>query len=187
MANTANVRVAITGQVASAPLGTTLPTTPTEALDSAFEVLGFVSEDGVTPNFEDSINKIKAWQGAQIVRTIVTEESINFSMSLIETSYEVLTRFFPGATIDNPSAGVYRVRIGQRTPDPRVWVIDVIDGSVLWRYVLPRAELTERGEVPHTNDDAVGWPIMIEALPDPTDNYRVDILSNQSAWGYASA
>lgn len=51
MSKVANVTAAkpkIGGAVFRAPLGTTLPTDTSSALDAAFMCLGYVSEDGVT-------------------------------------------------------------------------------------------------------------------------------------------
>lgn len=186
MSDASQVRVGKTGAIHTAPLGTTLPTTPTQSLaavSSAYETLGYVSEDGVTPNFEDSVNKIKAWQGGKIVRTILTEESINIGFTLIQTSRAVVLRFFPGSSITEPSPGVYSLEVVERIPDPRVWIVDVIDGTVNMRFVLPNAELTERGELPFNNDDPIGWPMMIEALPDneASNERRCIILSDDPA------
>jgi hypothetical protein len=65
MANTAtNVTVGkpnVSGAVYRAPIGTTLPTDATTALDPAFVSLGYVSEDGLSNNNELSVEATKAW------------------------------------------------------------------------------------------------------------------------------
>ena len=38
----------LTGAIWTAPLGTALPTSTTEALDAAFKCLGYCSDDGLT-------------------------------------------------------------------------------------------------------------------------------------------
>ena len=51
----------ISGAVYTAPIGTTLPTDATTALDTtAFTCLGYVSEDGLTNNNEMDVSSIKA-------------------------------------------------------------------------------------------------------------------------------
>ena len=55
------VRVGITGELLSAPIAPAAPTTATGALTAAFLGHGYVSEDGVTENWDDSTDNIIAW------------------------------------------------------------------------------------------------------------------------------
>ena len=74
----------ISGAVFAAPIGTTLPTDATTALDAAFVCLGYVSEDGLTNNNEMDVSAIKAWGGAIVYRSL-TELDDNFALTLIES------------------------------------------------------------------------------------------------------
>ena len=51
------------GAIFRAPLGTTLPTDATSALDNAFVELGYVSDDGVVNANTPESEKSKAWGG----------------------------------------------------------------------------------------------------------------------------
>ena len=66
----------ITGAVYRAPLGTTLPTTATETLNSAFKELGYVSDAGVVNSNSPSNTAIKAW-GGDTVFDIQTERDLD--------------------------------------------------------------------------------------------------------------
>ena len=59
-----------TGAVNFAPIGTTLPTDATTALDNAFSKCGYVSEDGITLSQNYSTTDIHDWSRAT-VRTMV--------------------------------------------------------------------------------------------------------------------
>ena len=82
MPTAANVTVGkpkITGAIFRAPLGTTLPTDATTALDEAFKQLGYASEDGVTNSNSPETDQIKAW-GGDIVATLSQKKAIHSSL-----------------------------------------------------------------------------------------------------------
>ena len=63
MADVKNVTAAkpkVGGAVYSAPLGTTLPTDATTALNVAFKALGYISEDGLKNKNSPSSENVKA-------------------------------------------------------------------------------------------------------------------------------
>ena len=53
----------ITGAVFVAPLGTTIPTDATSALDNAFKCCGYISDAGVVNTNTASTTAVKAWGG----------------------------------------------------------------------------------------------------------------------------
>ena len=64
----------VTGAVHWAPKGTTIPTSVSEALDAAFVDLGYLSEDGVAINQDNT--SIKAWGGDDVIvikKTVLKE------------------------------------------------------------------------------------------------------------------
>lgn len=161
MANVAgNVLVAVTGGVRYAPLGTALPTSPAAALNVALLDVGYIAESGVDKKESTSDNKIKAWQNADVVRTMQTEHGLQFALSMIETNANSLGAYWGG----NYTAGVAQIK-GGSLPH-KVWVLDVIDGTNLIRYVVPDGQIVERGDISHVNGDAIMYPIVIECYPD---------------------
>jgi hypothetical protein len=162
--NAAEVRIAGNGGLYVAPVGTALPTDPTEALNAAFIELGYSSEDGVTMTPARTIEKIKAWQSRQPVRTSVTEESITISTSLMQWNESTIAMFFGGGSVAVAS-GVYTY-----TPpaageiDERALVLEWIDGEYTYRLVSERAAASELGEVQLTSTAAAMLPITLELL-----------------------
>ncbi|WP_455710063.1 phage tail tube protein [Nocardia asteroides] len=63
------VDIAITGELFSAPRDTAAPTDASTALPAAWIGHGYVSQDGVTESWDDSVDNIVAWQSATVVRT----------------------------------------------------------------------------------------------------------------------
>ena len=73
----------IGGAVYRAALGTTLPTDATTALASAFEEMGFISDDGVVNSNNPTTNKILSW-GGQTVLVVTTEKPDTFQLTFLE-------------------------------------------------------------------------------------------------------
>jgi hypothetical protein len=180
----ANVRVGITGELNVAPVGTTAPTTSISALNSAFVGLGYVSEDGVTESYDDTIEDIIAWQNATVVRSTTTESKATLQLTLIETKGEVLELFHKGSTVDIVSAGEWKIDVVAPTADPRAFVLDVLDGSKHIRIYVANGEVTERGEIVYANGEAVGYEITITCYPD-SNNVVLTKFSDDAAWGYS--
>lgn len=175
------VRVGVTGELFSAPPGTALPTDAATALAAAYIGHGYVSEDGVTENWDDSVDNIIAWQNATTVRAVRTESTLTLACTLIQTRGSNLELFYPGSSVV-ANLTEWKLAVKPPTADRRVFVLNVVDGTDLIRIALGNAELTERGEVPYQNGDAVMYPVTITAFPDDDGNLMVK-YSNSAAWG----
>lgn len=179
------VRVGITGEVYKSPLGTAAPTSAISALNAAYVGLGYVSEDGVTEAWDDSVDNIVAWQNATTVRAAVTESTATLAFTLIQTNADVLEAFHRGSEVTEPSPGVYKLEVKPIEADPATWVFDVIDGTIHQRIYIGNGEVTERGEVMYANGEPIGYPITITCYPDSDGNLMVK-WSDDVAWEPAS-
>lgn len=175
------VRIGITGEVYRGTLASPAPTSSVSALDPTFKGLGYISEDGVTENWDDSVDNIVAWQNATTVRASMTESTATVAFTLIQTNGAVLETFHRGSTMVQPSAGNFRLDVKPATADPRKWVLDVLDGTKHTRIYLGNAEITERGEIVYQNGEAVGYPVTITAYPDANGNL-MQKFSDDTAW-----
>ncbi|WP_432034577.1 hypothetical protein [Streptomyces antibioticus] len=175
------VRVGVTGELFSAPVGTTAPTNATTTLDALFIGHGYVSEDGVTENWDDSVDTIVAWQNATTVRAVRTESTLTIACTLIQTRGSNLELFYPGSLVEENGAE-WKIQVKPPTSDRRSFVLNVVDGNELIRIYVGVGELTERGEVPYQNGDAVMYPVTITAYPDASGNLMTK-FSNSAAWG----
>lgn len=162
--NAANVRVAVTGAVYVGTALATAPADATTALSANWTDLGFVSEDGVSEERERDTETIKAWQNATVVREVVTEASLRYTFTCIETKKEVVETFYgatasaDGKIVINPGAQ------GGAKP----LVIDVIDGAQTIRIYAPAAELTEVGEQVYASGEPVGYEMTFTCYHDGT-------------------
>jgi hypothetical protein len=155
------VRVAVTGAVYVAPVGTAAPVSPDGALNVAFVDLGYVSADGITESIDKSTTQIRSWQNGSLVREVVSDGTYSVSMTFIETKEAVLELYY----------GVQQVG-GSLSIDPRktggrqAFVIDVIDGTSIERTFIPYGEITAVGERTLASGEAIGYEVTVTAYAD---------------------
>jgi hypothetical protein len=170
-ANAAQVLVGATGAVYTAPLGTAAPTGATPAWAVAWKELGYIGEDGITENPSLDNEEIKAWQSGAVIRKVITGSTLDFSFECIETNQSVLGLFYPGSTITQVAGPPTETKLDQKLP-VAVFVamgLDIIDGTVLERIIIPRAALSAREERSYANAAARGYTMTLSASPDSTN------------------
>lgn len=178
----ANVRIGITGCLYKGPVDAPAPINATSALHASFAGLGYVSDDGVTENWEDSVDDIIAWQSATNVRSATTESKLSLAATLIETTGAILQTFHRGsvvaATLDGSG---YKIDVKPVQADPSSWVLDVLDGPKLYRVYVGLGEVVERGEIMYANGQPIAYPITLRGYPDANGNI-CQKFSNDDAW-----
>lgn len=173
MSNVANVTAGkpkIGGAIYVAPIGTTLPTDASTALDAAFVGLGYVSEDGLTQSITRDSEAIKAW-GGDTVMTTQTDFAETFTFKLIEAlSVDVKKVIFGDSNVTGDLAnGITTITNSKELP-AKVFVIEMVQNSALVRKVIPNGKITELGDIVYSDGEAVGYEPTITALPDATGN-----------------
>lgn len=164
--SSANVRVAVSGEVL---VGLTTATAPTGTggTTTGFNGLGYVSEDGVTETRDRSSDDIKAWQNSATVRTVVTDASLTYSFTLIETKKETVELYYGTTVTSGVSDGTFIV-VPSNTGGRKSFIIDVIDGAELIRTYVPSGEVTEVGDRVYASGEPIGYEVTITAYPDAT-------------------
>ena len=181
MANTAtNVTVgkpAIGGAIWRAPLGTTLPTDATTALDNAFKCLGYCSEDGVTHAVSRDSESIKAWGGDTVLRTSTDYED-TWQFTLIEAmNIDVLKTVYGDANVTGTLATGLTVTANSQPQDAACYVIDMVyNNSHAHRVVLPSAYVSEVGDVTFADGEAVGYDTTLACAPDAAGNTHYEYI-----------
>lgn len=183
MANTAtNVSTGkpnISGAVYVAPIGTTLPTNATTALDAAFTCLGYVSEDGLTNNNDMDVSAIKAWGGMIVYRSL-NELDDNFALTLIESeNVDVLKSVYGDNNVSKDASGNVTVNVIADDPEEKVWVFELaLRGNKAKRIVIPDGAVTSREAITYNDSDAIGYGITVSAYPDSTGKTHVEYIED---------
>ena len=168
--NSLNVRAGsgkVGGYLLRAPLGTTKPTNLTGDLDPAFEVVGYVSEDGIQRAGTTETEDWKDLNG-DIVRTVQTETGEQFEFTLMETRQESLEAVF-GAENVTVTGGVAAVQFTGNSLDHAVWVIELEDGPYgNSRILIHDGQVVNPGGGDQTIRKAenMGWPVTVKGYRD---------------------
>lgn len=164
--NPADIRVAITGAILSAPVGTAFPADISVAPAAAFADHGLTTPDGITltPNIDSW--EVEAWQSASPVRRGVRRRAYDAKFKLLQTSRDNIALAHGGGTwtgaagkfVYNPPAG--------GTSDERAWIFQYTDGAFHYRYCVPRATLSSLGDLKLVNNDALGYDCTVSFIGD---------------------
>lgn len=167
-----------TGAVYCAPLGTTLPTSATEALNAAFDCMGYVSEDGVTNNNSPESDSVKAW-GGDTVLVLQTDRPDTFQLSLLEAmNDDVLTAIYGAGNVTVDGSGNISVKATADAMVGMSWVIDIVlKGGRGKRIVIPDATISEIGDIVYKDDEAVAYPLTLTNVPDSNGVYHYEYIT----------
>lgn len=171
----------ITGAVFRAPLGTNLPSTATETLNSAFKELGYVSDAGVVNSNSPSNTAIKAW-GGETVLDVQTDKPDTFKMAFIEaTNEEVLKMVYGDGNVSGSIASGLTIKANSEEQDEQCLVIDMVLKNAIKRIVLPAAKVTAVGDITYADGSAVAYDTTLSCHPYATwdgDTHREYILES---------
>lgn len=176
----------VNGAVFRAPLGTALPTSATEALNSAFVNVGYISDAGVVNSNSPSSNNIKAW-GGDVVLTTLEEKPDTFQFTMIEAkNVEVMKAVYGDENVSgNLATGIHVAANSAQQPNCS-WVIDqrLRDGTYK-RIVLPDAGISAVGDITYADSAAVGYQTTLSCLPDSNSDTHHEYIINPSGTTYS--
>lgn len=161
------VVVGASGRIYVAPVGTTLPTSPTSSLDAAFTDLGYTSEEGVTLSFTKNSEDVNVWQSAFPVRRLGVGFEASAAFTLRQWNADTVALAFGGGTVTEDDPGVYvYTPPSVEDVDERCAVIEWQDGTRTYRWVIARCTVSEGVETQLVRTGAADLPITLAVLGD---------------------
>jgi hypothetical protein len=162
------------GAIYSAPIGTTLPTSAVDTLNSAFTDSGYVSEDGLTFAPDLSTADINEWNGA-LVRRIKEKFDGSLSWSHLETNEASLKNTFGDSNVTVTAANATHgnqiaVAIDGDLPAAKSWAFKLKDGDNRILIVVPNGQVTDVEDVSFKASEAIMWGVTLSCYPDESGN-----------------
>ena len=172
----------VTGAVWIAPVGSTVPTDASTALDTAFKCLGYCGEDGLVNSNSPETEPVKAW-GGDVVLTTLTEKPDTFQFKLIEIlNVVVMKTVYGDSNVTGEMDSGIKVEVKAEQPIDYAWVFELaLRGGVMKRIVVPQASISEMDDIEYTDSDAAGYNITITATPDASGCTHIEYLSKPAA------
>ncbi len=167
----------INGGIYRAKKGTPVPTDAETALDSAFENMGYVSEDGVVNNLAKTSTDIKEWGGA-VVKTVQTGMKDTYKQKFIESvNPAVLKAVYGPENVTVGDDGKIDIKANAKDTGEAVYVIDEVTGDRLHRTVIPRGTIESIGEITHKLDQPIAYDLTIACGRDSNGNTHYEYYS----------
>lgn len=160
MGNIDNPRIWSGATVLVAPVGTTAPTDIASSFSGSWYDIGLVGDDGISLANEADTTKHYAF-GGQKVRTSKSKFEKQFKFVAIEYGQIVFDLLHPGSTVAS-AAGITTRTVKRPVPNPKAFAIELVDGDVTRRLIIPKGEVTETGEIKLNDDEMDGVEFTVD-------------------------
>ena len=170
------VRVAGTGELFLAPVGSTVPADTSAALDVAFKGFGYTTEDGVVLSKSVEREGIPAWQSTTPVRYIPTGMEFTAQATLLQSNADTVKLWLGSADFTGTTDLKADLPIDPITQQFCL-VLEWKDGTIISRLIIHKAELTETGDISLARV-ATGFPVTFGAIAPDTGTALATWLTN---------
>ena len=165
----------VSGYAYMAPAGSTLPTDADTALASAYQVLGYISEDGITHSTTRDAAEIKDMNG-DVVLSPQTGHAETFAATFIESLNTNVLKMVYGDDAVTVASGDISIEVDGAELPASVFVFELIERDKAKRIVIPNGKITEVEDVVYNSTDAVGYGVTISALPDASGKKHYEYI-----------
>lgn len=177
--DTENPRIWVNADAFVAPVGTVAPTNIVGAWDAAWEVLGLLSDDGMTESRNEDVTDHYAWGGV-LVRTTRSKHKRTIKITALEDNPVVFGIVNPGSEAATVG-GVTTRTVKVPSADPRAFGLELVDGDITRRRIIPRGEVVTIGDIASSEAGMSMYELTINIYPDADGVLFLDITDDPQA------
>ena len=161
------------------PLSAVTPTNATSALPGTAVCLGPISDAGIRPTRDTSLEKIKEWDGSNLA-TLVSEENRGFEFDvlgvfdpdLLKVIYGTANVTVTAAIVGTPTKLAIVDKGGQLAKGQLVF--EMKHGNIKQRKCVPVVQPNVTAENPYIPGGLRGWTITAEAEKDSSGSFTYE-------------
>lgn len=165
------------GYFYAAPVGTALPTDISTKLDPAFNVLGFISEDGYVETIEEDTDDLVDMNG-DVMDTTNSNRVESATLTLAEIKVGTLKAQYGAENVEDKN-GIITVKHNSNSHSTFSYVFELVlkDGR-RWRKVVPQAKTTELGDMTIASSELCQREMTIKYITDENGNTAYDYFES---------
>lgn len=161
------------GYIFSAPVGTDLPTDIETELDTAFKVLGFISEDGYVETVEEDSNDIVDMNG-DLMDSSNSNRVESAQFTLAEIKAETLKRQYGENNVIDAN-GIITVKHNSDSHPVFSYVLELaLKNNRRWRKVIPQGQSSELDDLNILSSELCQRALTMKYLTDENGNTCYD-------------
>lgn len=183
------VRVALTGAVRTAPIGTAIVGTDEKYDSTVHKQEGYLSSDGVEVSFDENRQDFIPWQEASAVRTDIIEATTGIQYTMWETGPGKLAEYLgvPQSEIQEMEhGGVGFFTGGLPEFDSVQTIVDMFDKGKHQRTTFLNTQIAERGGITMNKEGVYGLQITRNVYPAGNEYQETepDAIGNTAWWEF---
>lgn len=181
--SSSEVRVAGTGELFLAPVGTAAPTNTATPLVAAYIGYGYTTEDGVTLSKSIDREGIMAWQSLTPVRYLLTSQEFTVGLEFLQSNEKTLKLWLGSGDFGPAATSEFKADV---PIDPVVssWalVLEWADGpAIKYRLFIPKVEISETGDVAIARS-ATAFAVTFAAVAPDSGTILATLLTSDAAF-----
>ncbi|MGP9723663.1 Ig domain-containing protein [Corynebacterium sp. AOP40-9SA-29] len=183
------VRVALTGAVRTAPVGTAIVGTDEKYNSEVHKQEGYLSSDGVEVSFDENRQDFIPWQEASAIRTDIIEATTGIQYTMWETGPGKLAEYLgvPQSEIQEMEhGGVGFFTGGLPEFDSVQTIVDMFDKGKHQRTTFLNTQIAERGGITMNKEGVYGLQITRNVYPAGNEYQETapDAIGNTAWWEF---
>lgn len=184
------VRVAGTGHIWRAPVGTAFPANISTVVDETlYTELGYTSVDGVKFSFGRDVAEVDAWQSRDALRIITKATPRTVEAKFLQMNENTWNTAMGGGTWTTPTPGNYLYQPPAADyEDVFTYIVESHDGALKYRWCFRNVQNISGVDVELKRTDATMLPIVVKVLAADGGLPPYDFQTNDANLGdYAQA